>query len=213
MSQPLTLRYNNPGAVEFKPWMGAYGATLGPNGRYAQFETPDQGYSVMGRILDTYQNKHGLNTVSGIVNRWAPADVDNNSTGSYINSVSRRLGIDPNAPLAPERTSEENTGMTSVPMNKLFLLERPSKTACAISARMVVYDSAIVVLNYWLNLGTYSTTSPATPLLIATPRVTVEALAYVPRMRPLVTAKTVLPAVTIADTMPNWDGKKSLTAP
>lgn len=102
MSQPLTLRYNNPGAVEFKPWMGAYGATLGPNGRYAQFETPDQGYSVMGRILDTYQNKHGLNTVSGIVNRWAPADVDNNSTGSYINSVSRRLGIDPNAPLAPE---------------------------------------------------------------------------------------------------------------
>jgi len=103
MSQPLTLRYNNPGAVEFKPWMGAYGATLGPNGRYAQFETPDQGYSVMGRILDTYQNKHGLNTVSGIVNRWAPADVDNNSTGSYINSVSRRLGIDPNAPLTQEQ--------------------------------------------------------------------------------------------------------------
>jgi hypothetical protein len=31
-----------------------------------------------------------------------------------------------------------------VPMNKLFLLERPSKTACAISARMVVYESAIV---------------------------------------------------------------------
>jgi hypothetical protein len=103
LTTPLTLRYNNPGAVEFKPWMSAYGATLGPNGRYAQFGSPDQGYQVMSRILDTYQNKHGLNTVGGIVNRWAPPQVDNNSTSQYAASVAKRLGVDPNAPLTPEQ--------------------------------------------------------------------------------------------------------------
>lgn len=100
---PLTLRYNNPGAVEFKPWMSAYGATLGPNGRYAQFPGPEQGYQVMSRILDTYQNKHGLNNVAGIVNRWAPPHVDRNSTAQYIANVSRSLGVDPNSPLSPEQ--------------------------------------------------------------------------------------------------------------
>jgi hypothetical protein len=103
LTTPLTLRYNNPGAVEFKPWMSAYGAVPGPNGRYAQFPGPEQGYQVMSRILDTYQNKHGLNNVAGIVNRWAPPQVDNNSTPQYIASVSRSLGVDPNAPLKPEQ--------------------------------------------------------------------------------------------------------------
>jgi hypothetical protein len=101
--EPLTLRYNNPGAVEFKPWMSAYGATLGPNGRYAQFPGSEQGYQVMSRILDTYQNKHGLNNVAGIVNRWAPPQVDRNSTAQYIANVSRSLGVDPNSPLSPEQ--------------------------------------------------------------------------------------------------------------
>ena len=102
MSDPLTLRYNNPGAVEFKPWMAQHGAKLGPGGRYAQFDTPEQGYGVMSKILDTYQNKHGLNTVGGIVNRWAPSNVDNNSTGTYISSVASRLGVKPDQPLGPE---------------------------------------------------------------------------------------------------------------
>lgn len=102
MAEPLTLRYNNPGAVEYSPWMSRYGATLGPGGRYASFPTPDAGYGVMSHILDTYRDKHGLNTVSGIINRWAPSSVDNNSTGTYIANVSRTLGIDPNAPLTAE---------------------------------------------------------------------------------------------------------------
>lgn len=99
---PLTERYNNPGAVEFHPWMSRYGATLGENGRFAQFQTPEQGYGVMGRILDTYQGKHGLNTVSGIINRWAPRNVDNNSTDEYIKSVSDALGLAPDAPLSAD---------------------------------------------------------------------------------------------------------------
>lgn len=102
-TRPLTERYNNPGALEFQPWMEKYGAKVGPNGRYAAFETPDAGYGVMSKVLDTYQNKHGLNTVAGIVNRWAPANVDNNSTSTYTQKVASALGIDPHAPLSPEQ--------------------------------------------------------------------------------------------------------------
>ena len=113
MADPLTLRYNNPGAVEFKPWMSQYGARLGPNGRYAQFDSPDQGYQVMGRVLDTYRDKHGLNTVNGIINRWAPANVDNNSTGTYAANVAKSLGIDPSAPLTPEQRPSLMRAMAS----------------------------------------------------------------------------------------------------
>lgn len=102
-TRPLTERYNNPGALEFQPWMEKYGARLGPNGRYAAFESPDAGYGVMSRVLDTYRDKHGLNTVAGIVNRWAPANVDNNSTSTYTQKVAASLGVDPHAPLTPEQ--------------------------------------------------------------------------------------------------------------
>jgi hypothetical protein len=77
---PLVLRYNNPGAMEYAPWQAKYGATVGPNGRYAQFPDPASGYKAMEGLLGTYRSKHGLNTVAGIVNRWAPPNVDNNST-------------------------------------------------------------------------------------------------------------------------------------
>ncbi len=111
MSQtPLTLRYNNPGAVEFKPWMSKYGASVGPNGRYAAFPSPDQGYQVMSRILDTYA-KRGQNSVSSIIGglpnnpnlAWAPRSVDNNSTDTYIQKVASRLGVDPNQPLGADQ--------------------------------------------------------------------------------------------------------------
>jgi len=102
-TRPLTERYNNPGALEYQSWMEKYGARLGPNGRYAAFDSPDAGYGVMSKVLDTYQNKHGLNTVAGIVNRWAPSSVDNNSTGTYTQKVAAALGVDPNAPLSPEQ--------------------------------------------------------------------------------------------------------------
>jgi len=110
---PLTVRYNNPGALEYKPWMEKYGAKVGENGRYAQFDTPDDGYKVMDRVLDTYRDKHGLNTVSGIINRWAPPSVDNNSTDEYIKSVAGKVGVDPNAELGPDHRSSLRTAMAS----------------------------------------------------------------------------------------------------
>ncbi|ECG1392652.1 TPA_asm: hypothetical protein GNB58_005420 [Salmonella enterica subsp. houtenae serovar 45:g,z51:-] len=44
-------------------------------------------------ILRNYQRKHGLNTVTGIINRWAPAS--ENNTQAYINSVAQATGVTP----------------------------------------------------------------------------------------------------------------------
>ena len=44
-------------------------------------------------ILRNYQRKHGLSTISGIINRWAPTN--ENDTQSYINSVAKATGVDP----------------------------------------------------------------------------------------------------------------------
>ena len=103
VSDPLTIRQNNPGALEYAPWMARYGATVGDGGRYAQFQNPDDGYRVMGKVLDTYGSKYGLNTIRGIINRWAPSNVDNNSTSAYISSVAKKLDIDPDAPISEQQ--------------------------------------------------------------------------------------------------------------
>jgi len=55
------------------------------------------GVNAASNLLDSY-GKRGLNTVSGIVSRWAP-QADNNPTNAYAVSVARSMGVDPNAPI------------------------------------------------------------------------------------------------------------------
>jgi hypothetical protein len=69
----------------------------GSDGRYAVFSSPEAGWAAADRNLQTYATKHGLNTVAGIVNRWAPPS--ENDSGAYAAKVSGRLGVDPAAPL------------------------------------------------------------------------------------------------------------------
>jgi len=44
-------------------------------------------------LLNNYDRLYGLDTVYGIINRWAP-NTENN-TSSYIRAVSDKLGVDP----------------------------------------------------------------------------------------------------------------------
>ena len=99
---PRTIRTNNPGAIEYGDFARSAGAT-GTDGRFATFPDLDTGYAAMSRLLDIYQSKHGLNSVKDIVGRWAPREVDNNSTDGYTAFVARQLGVDPSAPLTPEQ--------------------------------------------------------------------------------------------------------------
>lgn len=90
--QPRGIRNNNPLNIEAGDFTKGQPGFLGSDGRFARFETPQQGTDAAGKLLDIYSNKHGLNTVNGIVNRWAPAS-DNNPSQAYASSVAGRMGV------------------------------------------------------------------------------------------------------------------------
>lgn len=83
---PIGIRNNNPGNIRASA------------NSFKTFDTPEEGISATAKNLIAYNDKHGLNTINGIINRWAPPS-DNNDTGSYIDSVSKDLGVAPNQPL------------------------------------------------------------------------------------------------------------------
>jgi len=88
---PRGIRNNNPGNIE--KGAGFQGETDGNDSRFATFSTPEQGIRGLAVNLLAYQDLHGLNTVAGIINRWAPAS--ENKTGAYIAAVSKALDVKP----------------------------------------------------------------------------------------------------------------------
>ena len=88
---PASIRTNNPGAIA----PGAhFEGQIGQAGKLVTFDTPENGAKAMVQNLLAYQDKHGLNTPLGIINRWAPAD-DGNDPEAYANIVARSLGVSP----------------------------------------------------------------------------------------------------------------------
>lgn len=100
-SAPRGIRNNNPLNIEAGDFTKGQPGFAGSDGRFAKFETPEHGVAAASKLLDVYEQKHGLNTVAGIVNRWAPPS-DGNNTMAYAADVAGRLGIDPNAPVPKE---------------------------------------------------------------------------------------------------------------
>lgn len=87
---PRGLRNNNPGNIRKSdtPWRGKI---AGDDAEFETFDTPQHGIRAMAKLLLSYQDKHGLNTAAGIVNRWAPPV--ENDTGAYVNAVARAMGV------------------------------------------------------------------------------------------------------------------------
>ncbi len=90
--EPRAVRNNNPGNIvrTATPWQGE---TPGDDPRFATFASPEAGIRALGKNLLTYQDAYGINTVSGIVSRWAP--VTENPTGEYIAAVAKAVGVKP----------------------------------------------------------------------------------------------------------------------
>lgn len=93
-------RNNNPGNLEHVStfrWRGElpYDPIIEP--RFARFESAHYGLRALARNLLTYYRKHGLATVRGIVERWAPRG--ENDTEAYVRHVSRLVGVDPDTPI------------------------------------------------------------------------------------------------------------------
>lgn len=95
---PRGVRNCNPGNIDFNPansWVGQVGKE--PGGRFCVFDTPENGIRALGKLLQTYYNKHGLRTVAAIIKRWAP-EVEND-TGAYVRAVAQRCGLGPSDPI------------------------------------------------------------------------------------------------------------------
>ncbi|MGK2829248.1 hypothetical protein ACSI5F_03965 [Ralstonia pseudosolanacearum] len=94
-NQPRGIRNNNPGNLNF---VGQAGATreAGPNGRFAVFQSAEAGLQALAHQLRLYAQR-GINSVRAIISKFAPPS--ENNTQAYIDSVSKRLGVDSNASL------------------------------------------------------------------------------------------------------------------
>lgn len=96
---PRGLRNNNPGNIMTLPsghmWDGQTG--VDPEG-YAVFGTPEAGMKAAATNLNTYATRHAIDTVAGVVNRWAPASAGNN-TGNYATYIAQRMGVAPDQKL------------------------------------------------------------------------------------------------------------------
>lgn len=94
---PRSERNNNPGNIEDGQFAKSLPGYKGSDGRFAIFETPEAGAGAQVALLGSY-GKRGINTVEGIINRWAPPS-DNNPTPAYVDYVAKRVGVDAKTPL------------------------------------------------------------------------------------------------------------------
>jgi len=89
------IRNNNPGNLVKTnlPWKGKISHSQNTDSRFEQFTTVEYGLRAMLRDIVNDINK-GSDTVTKLINQYAPPF--ENDTLSYINDVSKGLGVRPN---------------------------------------------------------------------------------------------------------------------
>lgn len=90
-----STRNNNPGNIE-KSSTKWQGEVQGDDSRFVKFATYEDGVRAMQQNLLAYQDKRGINTVEGIIGRWAPAKENGEAaTTNYVKKVASALGVKP----------------------------------------------------------------------------------------------------------------------
>lgn len=109
--QARGLRNNNPGNLKISDikWKGK----IGDDGTFIKFNTMENGVRAMARLLRNYNRRYHLNTIDGIIKRWAPPS-DRNPTEKYIKFVSERIGIPSNQKLNLENDARVFSIITAI---------------------------------------------------------------------------------------------------
>ncbi len=81
---PLNIEYN-----EKNKWLGL--ANPPSDGRFCRFVSADYGVRAAALLLMKYQDRDRINTLQGIIEKWAPAT--ENNVSAYLASVSQQTGI------------------------------------------------------------------------------------------------------------------------
>jgi len=95
MSIPRGIRNNNPGNIIETgiKWKGR----IGDDGRFVTFDTPLNGIRALFKILRSYHERHGIKTIYGMIQRYAPKH--ENPTSSYTEYVAGEMGVSSTAVL------------------------------------------------------------------------------------------------------------------
>lgn len=91
------LRNKNPFNIK-KTGINWQGETTGDDPTFETFTSHEMGIRAGARLLLNYEQKHGLNTVSQIISRFAPGT--ENDTAAYIDHVADHLGLHPDEPFS-----------------------------------------------------------------------------------------------------------------
>lgn len=96
---PRGYRNNNPLNIRksMNTWKGKVYLT-NTDGVFEQFISMPYGYRAAFKLMQTYINKYGCNTVAKIISRWAPEN--ENNTKSYIQHVCELAGLTPDTIVA-----------------------------------------------------------------------------------------------------------------
>jgi hypothetical protein len=92
-SSIIGQRINNP--YNIRQYDQGFLGESGEDSGFVSFEDPMYGVRAADKVLTTYGTKRGINTIRGLINRFAPPS--ENDTRNYVNYISGQLGIDPDA--------------------------------------------------------------------------------------------------------------------
>jgi hypothetical protein len=88
---PRAVRNNNPGNIRVgDPWQGlmkpeAMTPDQASEKDFCVFQSPKWGFRAIARVLISYKDKYGIETIAGAITRWAPPR--ENDTAAYIKHV------------------------------------------------------------------------------------------------------------------------------
>jgi hypothetical protein len=97
---PVAERNNNPGNLRWdgkSQWQGMVG--VDPQG-FVIFDSPENGARALSINLGNQARLHGLDTVRGIITKFAPPS-DGNDTDGYVSRVAKQLGVGPDDKIDP----------------------------------------------------------------------------------------------------------------
>lgn len=108
-------RNNNPGNIEDGPFARAQPGYQGSDGRFAIFETPEQGVRAQESLLRNRYLQRPT-TVREVIERYSPrrsrgGDNTDEQVDNYIRYVENRLGIQPGATIDAARGAELGAAM------------------------------------------------------------------------------------------------------
>lgn len=97
---PRGIRNNNPGNIRRSAdnWMGLADPQEDP--AFFQFTHAKYGLRALARILNNYRSRYSLESIKGIIYRYAPPA--ENDSSSYANHVAGIVGISPDRMIYPD---------------------------------------------------------------------------------------------------------------